>query len=111
MDKCTEAEETNRMLKRLESEGVGNNVIEDYSHSKAGRERWVNRGEEGRKQWVLEEIKSRVLDSNCKVKNFKRERKTISIKFKRQVSHNVFTRKMSKIHIRKQQIQEGHCQM
>ena len=51
--KCTEAEESNRMLKRLISARVGTNTIEFYSYCGAGRERWSNRGEEGRKQVVV----------------------------------------------------------
>ena len=67
-EKCTEAEEANRMFKKLLAEGVGTDSIESYSHSKSGREKWVNRGEEGRKQVVLDEVKSRILDSDSKVK-------------------------------------------
>ena len=95
--KCTEAEETNRMLKRLVVTKVGTNAIEAYSHSKVGWDKWVNRGEEGRKQVVLDQLQSRVLYSNCKVKKFKSERKVLTNKFKNQVSHNVFRRKISKI--------------
>ena len=42
--KCTEAEETNRKLKKLKLAKVGTNAIEAYSRSKAGRDKWVNRG-------------------------------------------------------------------
>ena len=52
-EKCTEAEEVNRLFKKLLAEGVGTDSIEKYSRSKAGREKWVNRGEEGRKQVVI----------------------------------------------------------
>ena len=36
--KCTEAEETNRMLKRLVAVKVGTNAIKAYSYGIAGRE-------------------------------------------------------------------------
>ena len=55
-EKCVDAEEANRMFKKLLAEGVGTDKIECYSRSKAGREKWVNRGEEGRKQVVLDEV-------------------------------------------------------
>ena len=41
------AEEANRMLKRLVREGVWTNGVEAFSHTKAGKEKWANRGEEG----------------------------------------------------------------
>ena len=88
--KCTEAEESNRMLKRLVSARVGTNAIESYSYCGAGRERWRNRGEEGRKQVVVEELQSRVLDSDFKVGKLKTERKKMSNKFKAKVKHNAF---------------------
>ena len=72
-------------------------MIEAQSRSKAGKAKWVNRGEEGRKQVVLDELKSRILDSNFKVKNLKSERKSITNIFKKQTSHNIFRRKLSKI--------------
>jgi hypothetical protein len=95
--KCTEAEETNRKLKKLKLARVGTNAIEAYSHSKARRDKWVNRGEEGRKQVVVDELESIVLDSDCKVKNIKIERKNQTLKFKKEVSHNIFRRKLAKI--------------
>ena len=95
--KCTEAEETNRMLKRLVEARVGTNAVEAYSYCNAGREKWLNRGEEGRKQVVVDELNSRVLDSNCKVGKLKKERKKLSNKFKAKVKHSIFRRKMSKL--------------
>ena len=95
--KCTEAEETNRKLKKLIAAKVGTNAIEAYSRSRAGRDKWANRGEEGRKQVVLDELESITLDSDCKVKNLKNERKSKTSKFKTQVSHNIFRRKLSRI--------------
>ena len=61
----------NRMLKRLVSARVVTNAIESYSYCGAGRERWRNRGEGGRKQVVVEELQSRVLDSDFKVGKLK----------------------------------------
>ena len=69
--KCTEAEETNRKLKKLIVAKVGTNAIEAHSRSRAGRDKWVNRGEEGRKQVVMDELESILADSNCKVKKLK----------------------------------------
>ena len=40
------------MLKVLVSEGMGTGGVEAYSRSRAGRERWVDRGEVGRMQVV-----------------------------------------------------------
>ena len=40
------------MLKVLVSGGMGTGGVEAYSHSRAGRERWVDRGEVGRMQVV-----------------------------------------------------------
>ena len=51
--KCVKAEEANRYFKKLLAEGVGTNQIECASRSKAGRVKWENRGEEGRKQVIL----------------------------------------------------------
>ena len=73
------------------------NCVEAYSRGKAGMGRWVNRGEEGRKQVCCEEMKSRVLDSDFKVRGLKKERKTTTNKYKQRVSHNIFRRKLSKI--------------
>ena len=72
-------------------------MIEAQSRSKAGKAKWVNRGEEGRKQVVMDELESILADSNCKVKKLKLERKSNTTKFKNKVSHNIFRRKMSKI--------------
>ena len=54
-------------------------------------------GEVGRVQVVVEEMQSRVEDSNCKVSKLKRERRNVSNKYKGMVSHNSFRRKMTKI--------------
>ena len=96
-EKCMEAEEANRMLKKVVEEGVWTNCVEAYSRSKAGRERWVNRGEEGRVQVARDEMKSRVLDSDYKVRGLKRDRKLKTNIFKQSISHNIFRRKLSKI--------------
>ena len=95
--KCTEAEEVNRMLKRLVQARVGLSSVEAYSHGVAGRAKWANRGEVGRIQVVIEEMQSRVDDSNVKVTKLKRERKDKTNKYKGMVSHNIFRRKMSKV--------------
>ena len=96
-DKCMKAEEANRMLKRLVREGVWTNGVEAFSHTKAGKEKWANREEPGRREVCVEEVSSRVADSDFKVRNLKNERKVKTNKFKREVSHNVFRRKLSKI--------------
>ena len=95
--KCTEIEETNRMLKRLVTARVGLSSVEAFSWGVAGKAKWVNRGEVGRVQVVHEEMTSRVDDSNFKVSKFKKERSKITDKFKGMVSHNVFRRKLSRI--------------
>jgi hypothetical protein len=95
--KCMEAEEANRMLKKLVAEGVWTNCVEAYSRSKAGRERWVNRGEEGRVQVAGDEMKSRVLDSDHKVRGLKRERKLKTDIFKQSVSQNIFQTELANI--------------
>ena len=68
-EKCTKAEETNRMLSNLVGEGVWTNCVEDYSWTKAGRERWESRGEVGRRKVLTEEMENRVADSRVKVRN------------------------------------------
>ena len=45
----------------------------------------------------MDELQSRVLDSNCKVGNLKKERKKLSNKFKAKVKHSIFRRKMNKL--------------
>ena len=95
--KCTEAEETNRKIKKLILAKVGTATIEEMSRSKTGRAKWVNRGEGGRKQVVLNELETILDESNCKVKSIKQERKSKTFIFKNQISHNIFRRKMSKI--------------
>ena len=60
---CAEAEEANRMLKVLKSEGRGTAGVEAYSRGRAGKERWENRGEPGREQVVIEEMSSRIVMS------------------------------------------------
>ena len=72
-------------------------MIEAQSRSKAGKAKWVNRGEEGRKQVVMDELESILADSNCKVKKLKLERKSNTTKFNNKISHNIFRRKTSKI--------------
>ena len=46
--KSTRAEETDRMLGRLLSEGIWTNEIEANSWKAAGRKKWENRSKEGR---------------------------------------------------------------
>ena len=46
---------------------------------------------------VLDELESIVLDSDFKVKNINIERKNQTLKFKKQESHNIFRRKLSRI--------------
>ena len=65
-EKCIEAEEVNLMFKKLLAEGVGTDQIECESRSKAGRAKWQNRGEEGRRQVVCDEVRTRISDSACK---------------------------------------------
>ena len=96
-ERCMKAEETNRMLKKLVGEGVWTNSVEAYSHAKAGKAKWVNRGELGRRQVCVDEIRSRVTDSDFKVRGLKQERKLTTNKFKQEVRHNIFRRKLSKI--------------
>ena len=96
-ERCMKAEETNRMLKKLVGEGAWTNSVEAYSHAKAGKAKWVNRGELGRRQVCVDEIKSRVTDSDFKVRGLKQERKLTTNKFNQEVRHNIFRRKLSKI--------------
>ena len=49
--KCTEAEEVNRMLKRLVIARVGLSSVEAYSHGVAGKAKWANRGRWGEFRW------------------------------------------------------------
>ena len=51
-EKCVKAEEANRMLKRLVREGVWTNGVEAFSHTKAGKEKWTNRGGQGGEKFV-----------------------------------------------------------
>ena len=95
--KCTEAEKTNRKDQEADCGQGGTSVIEVQGRSKAGKAKWVNRGEEGRKQAVMDELESTLADGNCKVKKLKLERKSNTTKFKNKVSHNIFRRKVSKI--------------
>ena len=95
--KCIEAEEVNRMFHKLLAEGVGTDKIECASRNKEGREKWRNRGEEGRKQVVQEEVRTRIMDSTCKVRVLKLERSKVTNKFKKEVSNNIFRRKMAKL--------------
>ena len=87
---CTEAEEANRMLKILVSEGRGTGGVEAYSRGRAGRERWENRGEPGRVQVVKEEMSSRIDNSNVKVRDLKKLRKDKTNEFRRTLSQNIF---------------------
>ena len=96
-ERCMKAEEANRMLKKLVREGVWTNSVEAYSHAKAGKAKWANRGELGRRKVCVDEIQSRVTDSDFKVRGLKQERKQTTNKFKQEVSHNVFRRKLAKI--------------
>ena len=93
--KCIEAEEVNRMFQKLLAEGVGTDKIECASRNKEGREKWRNRGEEGRKQVVQDEVRTRtrIMDSACKVRDLKIERSKATNKFKKEVSNNIFRRK------------------
>ena len=95
--KCIEAEEVNRMFQKLLAEGVGTDKIECASRNKEGREKWRNRGEEGRKQVVQDEVRTRIMDSTCKVRDLKVERSKATNKFKKEVSNNIFRRKMAKL--------------
>ena len=95
--KCMQAEEANNYFKKLLAEGVGTNQIEYSSKSKAGRAKWENRGEEGRKQIVSNEVKTLVLDSACKIRKLKEIRRNMTEDLKRVVSNNVFKRRMGKI--------------
>ena len=92
--KCIEAEEVNRMFNKLL---VGTDQLECASHSKVGREKWRNRGEEGRKQVVYDELKTRILDSTFNVRHFKQERSKATDEFKKKVSSNIFRRMMAKL--------------
>ena len=47
-------------MKSIWKAGVGTNTVEEYSLSRAGKGRWVNRGEEGRKQVVREVLSQTV---------------------------------------------------
>ena len=94
---CAEAEEANRMLKILESEGRGTAGVEAYSRGRAGKERWENRGEPGRVQVVREEMSSRIDNSDVKVRDLKKQRKNISNEFRKTLSQNIFKRRMRKI--------------
>ena len=76
-ERCIRAEEANRMFKKLLAEGVGTEQIE-----------WVNRGEEGRKQVVSDEVRTRILDSACRIRKLKEERKQTTNNFKKVVSNN-----------------------
>ena len=94
---CTEAEEANRMLKILVSEGRGTGGVEAYSRGRAGRERWEDRGEVGRLQVVKEEMLSRIDNSNAKVRGLKKKRREETNKFRMSLPQNVFKRRMRKI--------------
>ena len=72
---CVEAEEANRMLKILVSEGRATGGVEAYSWGRAGQERWADRGESGRVQVMKEEMLSRIDNSNAKVRSLKKLRR------------------------------------
>ena len=95
--KCVQAEEANSYFKKLLAEGVGTNQIEYASRSKAGRAKWENRGEEGRRKVVSSDIEALIVDSACKVRKLKQIRKQRTNEMKNFVSNNVFKRKMEKI--------------
>ena len=94
---CVEAEEANRMLKNLVSEGRATGGVEAYSWGRAGKERWADRGEAGRVQVMKEEMLSRVDNSNAKVRGLKKLRKDKTNEFRNSLSQNVFKRTMRKI--------------
>ena len=94
---CVEAEEANRMLKILVSEGRATGGVEAYSWGRAGQERWADRGESGRVQVMKEEMLSRIDNSNAKVRSLKKLRRDKSNGFRSSLSQNVFKRTMKKI--------------
>ena len=96
-EKCIEAEEVNLMFRKLLAEGVGTDQIECASRSNAGKAKWLNRGEEGRRQVVCDEVKARIADSACKIRKLKLKRSKATNDLKNKVSNNIFKRKMSKL--------------
>ena len=92
--KSTRTEETDRMLNKLVSEGGWLNDVEAHSWRSAGRRKWENRGEVGRREVISEEMQSRVKDSKAKVRNLKNSRKMKTEEFRNQVSQNIFKIKM-----------------
>ena len=88
--KSTRTEETDRMLNKLVSEGVWTNDVEAQSWKAAGRRKWENRGESGRREVNIEEMQSRVKDSKAKVRNLKLSRRNKTKEYRSQVSQNIF---------------------
>ena len=90
-------EEIDSMLNKVVSEGVWTNEVEAHSWSTDGRGKWENRGEEGRREVVRDEMISRVKDSKAKVIGLKISRQFKTEEFRNQVSQNIFKQKTRKI--------------